>query len=91
MDADLQAAVDELRLMQDECIPQEADAIQGVLAEVERLRSIIASKLHQRECRECDYIGWYADCVTPYCLCDKCRSQNTRRVKPDALVAEEPE
>lgn len=50
-------------------------------AEIERLQSIINAKLHRRRCRDCGHVGWYADSRTPYCLCDQCRSQDTRRVK----------
>jgi hypothetical protein len=57
--------------------------------EIERLQSIIASKLHRRRCHDCGHVGWYVDSRTPYCLCDRCcswlcdrcRSWDTRRVK----------
>ncbi len=49
--------------------------------EIERLRAIINAKLHQRKCHDCGHVGWYADSRTPYCLCDRCRSQDTRLVK----------
>ena len=51
--------------------------------EIERLRVIITAKLHQRRCHECGHVGWYADSRIPYCLCDKCRSQDTRRIKEE--------
>ena len=51
--------------------------------EIERLRAIINAKLHQRKCHDCGHVGWYADSRTPYCLCDRCRSQDTRLVKEE--------
>jgi len=47
------------------------------------LQAIIAAKLHQRRCHDCGHVGWYADSRTPYCLCDNCRSQDTRLVKEE--------
>ena len=52
-------------------------------AEIDRLRAIINAKLHQRKCHDCGHVGWYADSRTPYCLCDQCRSQDTRLVKEE--------
>ena len=52
-------------------------------AEIDRLRAIINAKLHRRKCRDCEHVGWYADSRTPYCLCDQCRSQDTRLVKEE--------
>lgn len=43
-----------------------------------RLQTIVASKLHQRKCHDCGEVFWAADSVTPYCLCEKCGSQDTR-------------
>jgi Zn finger protein HypA/HybF involved in hydrogenase expression len=52
-------------------------------AEIDRLRAIINAKLHRRKCHDCGHVGWYADSRTPYCLCDQCRSQDTRLVKEE--------
>jgi Zn finger protein HypA/HybF involved in hydrogenase expression len=52
-------------------------------AEIERLRAIINAKLHRRKCRDCGHVGWYADSRTPYCLCEQCKSQDTRLVKEE--------
>ena len=49
-------------------------------AEIGRLQAIIAAKLHQRRCHDCGHVGWHADFKQPYCLCEKCGSQDTRRV-----------
>lgn len=51
--------------------------------EIERLRAIINAKLHRRRCHDCGHVGWYADSRLPYCLCDICRSRDTRRVKEE--------
>ena len=51
--------------------------------EIDRLRAIINAKLHRRKCHDCGHVGWYADSRTPYCLCDQCRSQDTRLVKEE--------
>lgn len=50
-------------------------------AEVERVAAILASKLHQRRCHDCGHVFWAAEAYTPYCLCEKCNSQDTRLVK----------
>lgn len=57
------------------------DVFTRVADEITALRAIINAKLHRRRCRDCGHVGWYADSRTPYCLCDQCRSQDTRRVK----------
>jgi len=49
--------------------------------EVQRLTAIIDAKLHLRRCHDCGYFFYAADAVVPYCLCDKCKSQDTRRVR----------
>lgn len=56
-------------------------AIGDGIREIERLRAIVAAKLHQRRCHDCGHVGWYADGVLPYCACDRCGSQDTRRVR----------
>lgn len=45
---------------------------------IAELEAIIAAKLHQRKCHDCGHVGWYAAGVVPYCLCEKCGSQDTR-------------
>lgn len=57
------------------------DLVGCLIDEVVRLRAVINAKLHRRKCHDCGHVGWYADSRTPYCLCDQCRSQDTRRVK----------
>jgi len=52
-------------------------------AEIEQLRSVIDSLLHERRCVECDTVFYAADGVVPYCLCPQCNSQDTRRLKAD--------
>lgn len=49
--------------------------------EIDRLLEILGRKLHERRCYNCGYVGWYSDCIAPACLCDKCGSQDTRRLK----------
>lgn len=49
--------------------------------EIQRLQAIIASKLHVRRCHDCGHEFYAADSKRPYCLCDQCGSQDTRRVK----------
>lgn len=51
-------------------------------ATVMSLRAIIDAKLHRRKCYTCGHVGYYAAGVVPYCLCDNCKSQDTRKVKP---------
>ena len=53
----------------------------AALAKIERLQTISAAKLHKRKCHECGHTSWCADGISPYCLCDECGSQDTRRVK----------
>lgn len=50
--------------------------------ELDELRAIIAANLHQRKCHDCGHVDYYADCIVPYCICKKCASQDTRKVKP---------
>lgn len=64
-------------------IKQQAAEIERLRAEIEQLRAIINAKLHRRKCHDCGHVGWYADSRTPYCLCDRCRSQDTRLVKEE--------
>lgn len=49
--------------------------------EIEWLQEVIASKLHQRCCHDCGHVFYAADGIVPYCLCEKCKSQDTRRLK----------
>jgi hypothetical protein len=37
---------------------------------------------HKRKCRDCGNVAWHADNVTPYVICRKCGSQDTRKVSP---------
>ena len=37
--------------------------------------------LHFRRCHDCGHIDRYADAVIPECLCRKCQSADTRRMK----------
>ena len=59
----------------------QAVSIDSLEASVMSLRAIIDAKLHRRKCRTCGHIGYYADGVVPHCLCEKCKSQDTRRMK----------
>lgn len=48
---------------------------------ITQLQAIIDAKLHLRRCHDCGHEFYAADSKRPYCLCDKCRSQDTRLVK----------
>ena len=37
--------------------------------------------INKRKCRTCGNVAWHADNRTPYVLCRKCGSQDTRLVK----------
>ena len=37
---------------------------------------------HERRCHDCGNVAIHADMVTPWVLCSKCGSQDTRRTKP---------
>jgi ribosomal protein S27AE len=37
---------------------------------------------HKRTCHRCGNVAWHADKVTPYVLCRKCGSQDTRKINP---------
>jgi Zn ribbon nucleic-acid-binding protein len=56
-----------------------------VCASVLQLRDLLKKMLldmpsvHVRQCYACGYIAWHADNRTPYVLCSKCGSQDTRR------------
>lgn len=43
--------------------------------------ALIDAKLHRRRCHDCGHEFYAADAVVPYCLCEKCKSQDTRRIK----------
>ncbi|MFA5056537.1 MAG: hypothetical protein WC485_00350 [Opitutaceae bacterium] len=64
--------------------PNDVVAIRHVLVELKRLREIVGRKLHMRRCHDCGHHGYYADSIRPYCLCDKCGSQDTRRVAAES-------
>ena len=38
--------------------------------------------VHKRKCHYCGNIAWHADNITPYVLCRKCGSQDTRKINP---------
>ena len=55
----------------------------AVLDEIEyaiELSEVVNKKLHRRRCHECGHVFFAADSIVPYCLCEKCKSQDTRRV-----------
>ena len=58
-------------------------------AEIKLLREVVQAKLHQRRCWGCGHVGWHADAITPYCLCEKCGSQDTRLLQGGPFTAEE--
>lgn len=80
-----------LALQQDErrdVIASMIDRIDEQVIEIDELRTrlaeaevVLSAKLHKRRCHDCGHIGWYADNITPYCLCEKCRSQDTRLIR----------
>lgn len=59
----------------------QATLISDMRGEIERLKAIIAAKLHQRRCYDCGHVGWYVDSISPLVPCDQCRSQKTRRLR----------
>jgi hypothetical protein len=64
-------------------IGREETIYSRAIFEIEWLQGFVqtlARKLHPRKCHDCGHVGWYADGVLPYCICDKCQSHDTRRV-----------
>lgn len=59
-----------------------------LIAEIERLRAILDSKLHQRRCWNCGYVDYHADRIVPYVLCGECGSQDTRPIREAAEAAD---
>ena len=59
------------------------DVFTRVADEIVGLQAIINAKLHRRKCNDCGHVGWYEDSRTPYCLCEQCKSQDTRLVKEE--------
>jgi DNA-directed RNA polymerase subunit RPC12/RpoP/chromosome segregation ATPase len=51
-------------------------------SELDRLQSDMPT-VHRRKCRDCGNVAWHADNRTPYVLCRKCGSQDTRLVKDE--------
>lgn len=47
-----------------------------------------SSDKHARKCWDCGNVAEHADSVTPWVLCSKCGSQDTRRVRPESLPIE---
>lgn len=41
----------------------------------------LQSKMQQRKCHACGHVGWYTDNTIPHCLCDRCKSADTRLVR----------
>lgn len=52
--------------------------LDGVLSEISEMLAV--ETLHRRKCWECKTTNWHADSRTPYVLCPKCGSQDTRRI-----------
>ncbi|MGD0781251.1 MAG: hypothetical protein ABSA30_00165 [Candidatus Aminicenantales bacterium] len=48
---------------------------------LDEILTAVEKKLHRRRCFLCGHVGYYADSIRPYCLCEQCGSQDTRRVK----------
>lgn len=68
---------------------QEARTRIAALEEENRqLLAVLDANLHQRRCRDCGHVGWHKDAVVPYCLCARCGSQDTRRVRREVPHAE---
>jgi len=66
-----------------EQLTDEQRRVRNMLDEVRALKAIVSTKLHQRLCWECGHTFYAADSIVPYCLCDNCGSQDTRRAKVD--------
>lgn len=49
-------------------------------AELAELRQAVA-KMSHRQCRDCGNIAYHQDAITPYVLCEKCGSQDTRLIR----------
>lgn len=77
------AMADVLREHIEQC-PQHP--LSAAKAKIESLQAIIDSKLHQRKCHDCGHVSWCSDSIRPYCLCEECGSQDTRRLKQDGRV-----
>ena len=52
-----------------------------MLAEIERLKAIIAAKLHQRRCYDCGEVEWTSKAVGHVHTCDECYRRFLRRLK----------
>ena len=55
-----------------------------IVKEIERLQVImdgLPPELHKRRCRDCGNVAYHADNITPYVLCRKCGSQDTRLIR----------
>jgi hypothetical protein len=68
------------RTIRDSCSELWAESAAEV--ECERLKAIIAAKLHQRECPNCGHIGFYSAAV----LCEQCGGALTVRLPEPATV-----
>ena len=55
----------------------------GLRTEIERLTAIIEKKLRRRKCFHCEHVGYYADSILPYRVCEECGSEDTRRMEFD--------
>jgi len=67
-------SVDKLCLSH-ERLRAELDGALSIIAEMESVET-----LHRRKCWACKTTNWHADSMTPYVLCPKCGSQDTRRL-----------
>ena len=57
------------------------DVFTRVADEITALQAVINAKLHRRRCHDCGYVGWYVGSISPLVPCDRCRSQDTRRLR----------
>jgi len=57
-----------------------ADEIERLQKTIDGLSSDMPPTVHWRKCHDCGTVQLHADSRTPYVLCRKCGSQDTRRV-----------
>ena len=59
----------------------QATLISDMRGEIERLKAIIAAKLHQRRCYDCGEVEWTSKAVGHAHTCDECYRRFLQRLK----------
>jgi len=59
----------------------QATLISDMRGEIERLKAIIAAKLHQRRCYDCGKVEWTSKAVGHVHTCDECYRRFLQRLK----------